>query len=61
MFHFRYVIASKDLKAGSVILQEEPLAVGPSTSCKVLCLGCYYNLEKDEEFSCQRYLSKQFI
>lgn len=49
------MVASKNLKAGAIILQEEPLAVGPCTGCKVLCVGCYYNLEKDGNFTYQRY------
>ncbi|GLV35058.1 SET and MYND domain containing arthropod-specific member 4 [Carabus blaptoides fortunei] len=47
----RYVVASRDLSPGTIILQEKPVVVGPCTGCKVICLGCYYNLEKDADFN----------
>lgn len=34
-------MATKDLKAGAEVLVEWPVAVGPKTSSKPVCLGCY--------------------
>lgn len=45
----RYIVAKKDIIPGEVIISEEPLVVGPCTDCKVLCLGCYKDLEKGPE------------
>ncbi|ENN81700.1 hypothetical protein YQE_01906, partial [Dendroctonus ponderosae] len=43
----RYIVAKKDIKPGEVIISEEPLVIGPCTDCKVQCLGCYKDLEKE--------------
>lgn len=45
----RYMVAKKDIKPGEVIISEEPLIIGPCTDCKVLCLGCYKDLEKEQK------------
>ncbi|KAK9727535.1 SET domain [Popillia japonica] len=42
----RYMVASRDLTAGSIILTELPLAVGPCNGSKVQCLGCYQTLDE---------------
>lgn len=44
------MVARKELKPGEIVLSEEPLVVGPCTGCKVLCLGCYINLEETNTF-----------
>ncbi|KAG5872648.1 hypothetical protein JTB14_029692 [Gonioctena quinquepunctata] len=41
----RYMVAQKDILPGEVILSELPIVVGPCTGCKLQCLGCYKNLE----------------
>ncbi|XP_066249771.1 SET domain-containing protein SmydA-8-like isoform X1 [Euwallacea similis] len=49
----RYIVSKKEIKPGEVIISEEPLVVGPCTSCKVQCLGCYRDLEnKDHMHRC---------
>ncbi|XP_037932596.1 SET domain-containing protein SmydA-8-like [Teleopsis dalmanni] len=37
----RYLVASRELKAGELLLIEEPLAIGPCVSSDAVCLGCY--------------------
>uniref|UniRef100_A0A1Q3FMT7 Putative histone tail methylase n=1 Tax=Culex tarsalis TaxID=7177 RepID=A0A1Q3FMT7_CULTA len=37
----RYLVASRALKAGEVIIQVEPLAVGPWAESDPVCLGCH--------------------
>lgn len=37
----RYVCASRDLKAGELLLCEQPVVVGPYWDSPVCCLGCY--------------------
>ncbi|KAL1399952.1 hypothetical protein pipiens_007820 [Culex pipiens pipiens] len=41
----RYLIASRNLKAGEVIIQVEPLAVGPWAESDPVCLGCHKTFE----------------
>ncbi|XP_038112332.1 SET domain-containing protein SmydA-8 [Culex quinquefasciatus] len=41
----RYLIASRNLKAGEVIIQVEPLAVGPWAESDPVCLGCHRTFE----------------
>lgn len=40
----RFGVAAKDLKAGDIVLQEEPFAVGPKTDSAVVCLSCNCSL-----------------
>ncbi|KRT79705.1 SET domain-containing protein [Oryctes borbonicus] len=47
----RYMVAGKDLPAGSVILSELPLIVGPCNGSKVQCLGCYVTLEEEYDYT----------
>ncbi|XP_018021848.1 histone-lysine N-methyltransferase ASHR1 [Hyalella azteca] len=37
----RYLVATKDLKAGDVLLKEDPLVVSPLEPLTFVCLGCY--------------------
>jgi len=37
----RYIIATRDLKPGELILTESPLAIGPPAVTPPLCLACY--------------------
>lgn len=37
----RYLVANRDLKAGELLITEEPLAIGPCVSADAVCLGCY--------------------
>lgn len=41
----RYLVASRDINAGEVIIEEPALAVGPCSGCNIICLGCYRELE----------------
>lgn len=45
------MVAARDLKPGSVIIQESPLVVGPCAGCKVQCLGCYQLLEHTGKYT----------
>lgn len=38
---YRYLVASKDIKAGELILKEAPIIIGPAITCPPLCLNCY--------------------
>ncbi|KAL4709260.1 hypothetical protein ACJJTC_013320 [Scirpophaga incertulas] len=48
----RYLVASRDIKAGEVIIHEPALAVGPCSGCGIICLGCYRELEEDAIQKC---------
>jgi hypothetical protein len=43
----RHLIATRDVKIGEVILQEEPLVAGPSQVTPPVCLGCYRLLTQE--------------
>lgn len=42
----RYLVANKDLKAGDLIIEEQPLVVGPCAESQPVCLGCHLDLLK---------------
>ncbi|XP_018564705.1 protein msta isoform X2 [Anoplophora glabripennis] len=46
----RYMVSTKEIAPGEIILSEEPIVVGPCTGCKVQCLGCYRPLESETYF-----------
>lgn len=48
----RYMVASRDLKAGDVILKDEPLVIGPKQITEPICLGCYKRV--DGSYRCQK-------
>jgi hypothetical protein len=48
----RHLIATRDLKVGEVILQEEPLVAGPSQVTPPVCLGCYSLLTEECATAC---------
>ncbi|XP_071538254.1 uncharacterized protein [Panulirus ornatus] len=48
----RYMVASRDLKAGDVIVKEDPLVVGPKQITEPVCLGCYSRV--DGSYRCQK-------
>lgn len=41
----RHYRATRDIRAGELILREKPLVLGPKISCAPLCLGCHRTLE----------------
>ncbi|XP_067633974.1 SET domain-containing protein SmydA-8 [Eurosta solidaginis] len=41
----RHLVADRDLKAGELLIKEEPLAIGPCVSADAVCLGCYMPIE----------------
>lgn len=41
IFHSRYIVASRDLKAGELVLKELPAALGPQIETAPLCLNCH--------------------
>lgn len=45
----RYMVAKNDIKKGKIIIRENPLVVGPCVGGRIQCLGCYKNLENDEQ------------
>ena len=41
----RFIIATRDLKPGELILTESPLVIGPMAVTPPICLGCYKNID----------------
>lgn len=41
----RYMVASRDLKAGDIIFKDEALVIGPKTITEPVCLGCYKRVD----------------
>lgn len=37
----RYVVAARDIPAGTVIMDDHPVAYGPKQNTRPICLGCY--------------------
>lgn len=52
----RYLVATRDIKPGEVILKERPLVVGPRVDSAPICLACYRPLPLYEEPRCSRCL-----
>ena len=42
----RYLVAKVDIPAGTLILNELPLVVGPRMLTKPVCLGCHKELKQ---------------
>ena len=40
-FPRRYVVATRDIKPGEIILKEKPIIIGPKQKSTLLCLGCH--------------------
>ncbi|XP_055627614.1 SET domain-containing protein SmydA-8 [Toxorhynchites rutilus septentrionalis] len=45
----RYLVASRNLEAGTKIIEVEPLAVGPWAESDPVCIGCHRQFEKDSK------------
>lgn len=41
----RYLVASRNLPAGSIVMSEDALVVGPYQNSDPMCLGCYIPIE----------------
>ena len=50
----RYVVAAKDLPAGSLVLTEKPLVWGPKQSSPLVCVNCCEVME--ELIVCNRFV-----
>ena len=50
----RYVVAAKDLPAGSLVLTEEPLVWGPKQSSPLVCVNCCEVMQ--ELRACNRFV-----
>ncbi|XP_076045904.1 uncharacterized protein LOC143028137 isoform X2 [Oratosquilla oratoria] len=48
----RVLVASRDLPAGEVILEEAPLVIGPKQITEPICLGCYRRV--DGSYRCSK-------
>ncbi|XP_049876356.1 SET domain-containing protein SmydA-8-like isoform X2 [Pectinophora gossypiella] len=49
----RYLVATRDIRPGEVIIEEPALAVGPCSGCALICLGCYRELDETNFVKCQ--------
>ncbi|KAJ9577911.1 hypothetical protein L9F63_025224 [Diploptera punctata] len=52
----RYLVASRDIKAGEVILKELPLVLGPRVDSSPICIGCYKPLPMYQPNHCSQCL-----
>jgi len=43
----RYLVASRNLTAGTVVIKEPYLAIGPKQDSLPICLGCHKRLTKE--------------
>ncbi|GAB0095454.1 SET domain-containing protein [Sergentomyia squamirostris] len=50
----RFLVASRNLKFGDVILKEQPLIIGPSQVTAPVCLGCLQEIQQESAKKCSR-------
>lgn len=50
----RYLVATKDIKAGEVVLKESPLVQGPAQITAPVCVGCLQGLVEKKFLECER-------
>ncbi|EAT46912.1 AAEL001936-PA [Aedes aegypti] len=50
----RYMMATKDIKAGDVVLKESPLVYGPAQITNPVCVGCLQGLTENQFLECER-------
>lgn len=50
----RYLVATREIKPGEVILKEKPLVLGPRVDSAPICLTCYRPLSLYQEPRCSR-------
>ncbi len=50
----RFVVAARDIKAGEVIIEEQPVTVGPKQFTVPVCLGCYRDLFEEDSVWCSK-------
>ncbi|CAG9564431.1 unnamed protein product [Danaus chrysippus] len=48
----RYIVATRDIEPGEVIITAPALVVGPCSGCGLICLGCYRELEESNLTKC---------
>ncbi|KAH8399746.1 hypothetical protein KR215_001992 [Drosophila sulfurigaster] len=49
----RYLVANRELAAGELLIEEQPLAIGPCVSCDPVCLGCYQPVQLEaQQYRC---------
>ncbi|XP_076045902.1 uncharacterized protein LOC143028136 [Oratosquilla oratoria] len=48
----RYMVASRNIKAGEVVLIEDPIVIGPKQITEPVCLGCYKRV--DGSYTCSK-------
>jgi len=48
----RYIIAGRDIPAGTIIMDEPALIIGPKQDSIVICLGCYKKV--DGSYHCSK-------
>lgn len=43
---YRYLVASKDIRSGEIILKDRPILIGPKINSELVCVNCYRILSK---------------
>ena len=51
----RYMVSTRALKVGDVILKEEPLVLGPLEPDTIVCLGCYKAVDGSYRYNNTQY------
>ena len=47
----RHLVATRDIPAGTLILNELPMVVGPRQLSKPVCLGCHREIKDEKRYS----------
>ncbi|KAL0871524.1 hypothetical protein ABMA27_005238 [Loxostege sticticalis] len=50
----RYLEATREIRAGDIVMKEKPLITGPAQISPPVCLGCYKLLEGGKVVSCEK-------
>ena len=50
----RYLVATRNIKQGEVIVHEQPIVLGPYTRSKAQCLNCFKLIDSKNRFDCSR-------
>ena len=48
----RFLVATRDIESGELILKDKPLVTGPATNTRPVCLGCHVMLRQDQYVPC---------
>ncbi|CAL4061002.1 unnamed protein product [Meganyctiphanes norvegica] len=52
----QHLVASRNISAGTVILVDRPIVIGPSSWARLVCIGCHDSIEESTAHFCSKCL-----